>query len=166
MPARSDCLPDVPAESIAAGQKFVFTRVFDAPRELVFKVWTDPKHVQQWWGPHGFTNPRCDWDARPGRPIYVDMQGPDGTIYPMTGEFREIVEPERLVFLSAVPDGKGGSLFEVLNTVTFNERNGKTTISLTAQIVRKSPGADVYLKGMNEGWTQSLDRLAAYVAGI
>jgi uncharacterized protein YndB with AHSA1/START domain len=163
MPARSDCLPEVPAESIAAGAKLVFTRVFDAPRELVWKVWTDPKHVQQWWGPHGFTNPRCDWDARPGRPIYVDMKGPDGAIYPMTGEFREIVEPERLVFLSAVPDDKGGSLFEVRNTVTFSERDGKTTLSLTAQIVRKSPGADAYLKGMNEGWSQSLDRLASHV---
>jgi uncharacterized protein YndB with AHSA1/START domain len=165
MPARSDCLPDVPADdSIAAGQKFVFTRVFDAPRDLVFKVWTDPKHVQQWWGPHGFSNPRCDWDARPGRAIYVDMKGPDGTVYPMTGEFREIVAPERIVFLSAVPDGKGGSLFEVLNTVTFTERGGQTTISISAQVARKSPGADGYLKGLGLGWGQTLDRLASHVA--
>ena len=163
MPARSDCLPEVPAESIAAGQKFVFTRVFDAPRELVFKVWIDPKHVQQWWGPHGFSNPRCDWDARAGRPIYVDMKGPDGTVYP-TGEFREVIAPERIVFLSAVPDGKGGSLFEVLNTVTFTERGGQTTISISAQLVRKSLGADGYLKGMSEGWAQTLDRLASHVA--
>ena len=163
MPARSDCLPDVTPESIAPGAKLVFTRVFDAPRELVWRAWTDPKHVAQWWGPHGFSNPRVEWDARPGRPIWVDMKGPDGTVYPMTGEFREVVEPERLVFLSAVPDGKGGSIFEVLNTVTFNERGGKTTISLTAQIVRKSPGADQFLKGMNAGWQQTLDRLVSHV---
>src|SRR5437016_4897301 len=68
----------------------VITRDFDSPREVVFDAWIDPKHVQQWWGPHGFTNPRCEWDAQPGGNVRVDMRGPDGTVYPMTGQFHEV----------------------------------------------------------------------------
>jgi uncharacterized protein YndB with AHSA1/START domain len=66
-------------------QELVLTRVFDAPRELVFKVWTDPKHLARWWGPRGFTNPVCELDLRPGGAILIHMRGPDGTVYPMTG---------------------------------------------------------------------------------
>src|SRR5471030_3335358 len=80
------------------GREFVITREFDAPRELVFKAWTDPKHLAQWWGPRGFTNPVCEWDVRPGGKIYDVMRAPNGVDYPMGGEFCEIVPPERLVF--------------------------------------------------------------------
>jgi uncharacterized protein YndB with AHSA1/START domain len=150
--------------AVPVGKELVLTRVFDAPRELVWKIWTDANHVAAWWGPNGFTTPRCDWEARPGAYIYVEMKAPDGTIYPMTGKFDEVVAPERLVFTSAVPDGKGGSLFEVHNTVTLTEQGGKTTQTLRARVVSKRPGADVYLAGMEQGWGQSLDRLAQYVA--
>src|SRR5260370_40570020 len=77
-------------------QDLVLTRVFDAPRELVFKVWTNPKHVAQWWGPHGFTNPVCELDLRPGGAILIHMRGANGIVYPMTGVYQEVVEPERL----------------------------------------------------------------------
>ena len=82
----------------------VLTRVFDAPRDLVWKVWTDPAHIQQWWGPKGFTNPRCEWNARSKGSIRIDMRGPDGAIYPMSGTFQELVEPERIVFFSSALD--------------------------------------------------------------
>ncbi len=62
--------------------------MFDAPRELVFKAWTDPKQVAQWWGPHGFSNPVCELGLRPGADIRIHMRGPDGTVYPMTGVYR------------------------------------------------------------------------------
>src|SRR5713226_3505963 len=91
----------------------VITRVFDAPRELVFKVWTDPKHLALWWGPHGFTNPVCEVDLRPGGSILIHMRGPNGVVYPMKGVYREIIEPERLVFTSVALDEKGHPLFEV-----------------------------------------------------
>ena len=68
--------------------ELVLTRIFDAPRELLFKVWTDPKHVSQWWGPHGFANPICELDLRPGGTILIHMRGPDGTVYPMTGVYQ------------------------------------------------------------------------------
>jgi uncharacterized protein YndB with AHSA1/START domain len=145
-------------------REFVFTRVFDAPRSLVFKAWTDSRRLAQWWGPSGFTNPVCALDVRPGGAIRIDMRGPDGTVYPMTGVYREIVEPERLVFTSAALDDKGNPLFEVLNTVTFAEHGGKTTQMVRARIVTTTAGAAQYLEGMEEGWTQSLERLDAHVA--
>src|SRR6266576_3421118 len=77
-----------PTES--AQWNLVLTRVFDAPRELVFKAWTDTKHMAQWWGPNGFTNPVCELDARAGGAIRIDMRAPDGAVYPMKGVFEEI----------------------------------------------------------------------------
>src|SRR6266576_4505343 len=98
-----------------ANRELVITRTFDTPREIVFKMWTDPKHMAQWWGPHGFTNPVCELDARPGGAIRIHMRGPDGTVYPMTGVYQESVEPERLVCTSAALAESGKPLSEVLN---------------------------------------------------
>jgi len=86
------------------GQEFIITREFDAPRELVWKACTEAKQVAQWWGPHGFTAPICEWDARPGNKIYVVMRGPDGTDYPMGGKFHEVLPPERLVTTTGALD--------------------------------------------------------------
>src|SRR5271170_7887785 len=113
------------------GREFIITREFDAPRELVFKAWTHGSHVAHWWGPHGFSNPICHWDARPGKAIHVVMRG-FGAEHPMGGEFRDISPPERLVFTANVPDGKGGILFEFLHTVTLVERRGKTLLTVTS----------------------------------
>ena len=148
------------------GQVLTLTRVFDAPRDLVFKAWTDPKHVAQWWGPQGFTNPLCELDARPGGLIRIDMRSPEGTVYPMSGVYQEIVEPKRLVFISAALDENGKPMFEILNTVTFEEQNGKTTLTLQARVITATDQAPQYLEGMEEGWTQSLERLGEYVAKI
>jgi uncharacterized protein YndB with AHSA1/START domain len=148
----------------AGVQELVLTRVFDAPRELVFKVWTDPAHLVHWWGPKGFTNPVCQLDARPGGAIRIHMRGPDGTVYPMAGVYKEIVEPERIVFASGALDSAGHPLFEVLTSVTFAEQAGKTTLTLHARVTMSTPAAAPHLGGMTEGWTQSLERLAAYVA--
>jgi uncharacterized protein YndB with AHSA1/START domain len=143
------------------------TRTFDAPRDLVFDAWTDPKHLAQWWGPHHFTNPRCEFDARPGGAIHIDMRGPDGTVYPMKGEVKEVVRPSRLVFTSLPIDDKGNVLFEVLTTATFTERGGKTTVSVNAHVVRTvAPEAAQMLAGMEAGWTQSLERLEEYVSHV
>jgi uncharacterized protein YndB with AHSA1/START domain len=147
-----------------AGQELIITRVFDAPRELVWKVWTDPKHMAQWWGPHRFTNPVCELDVRPGGAILIHMRAPDGTVYPMTGVYQEVVAPERLVFTSSALDEEGNPLFEVLNILTFAEQGGKTTQTLLARVVRRTAKAAPYLAGMEAGWTQTLERLAKYLA--
>jgi uncharacterized protein YndB with AHSA1/START domain len=146
----------------SANRELVITRIFDAPRELVFKVWIDPKHVAQWWGPYEFTNPVCELDVRPGGAILIHMQGPDGVVYPNKGVFREIVAPERLVFTSsAFEDADGNPQLEVLNTVTFAEHEGgKTKLTLHATVVKATPEVAGPLSGMEAGWNQSLDRLA------
>jgi uncharacterized protein YndB with AHSA1/START domain len=145
------------------GEEFVIEREFAAPRELVFKAWTDPKHLAQWWGPRGFTNPVCDWDPKPGRKIHVVMRAPNGTDYPMGGEFREVKPPERLVFTSGPLDEKGKLVFEFLHDATFAERNGKTTLTLRSRVTMTTPEANKYIGGFEAGMTQSLERLAELV---
>ena len=140
------------------------TRVFDAPRELVFKAWTDTKHVAQWWGPKRFTNPVCEMDVRPGGAIRIHMRAPDGVVYPMTGVFQEIVVPERLVFVSSALDDKGNSMFDVLSIVTFADQGAKTALTLQLRVIKATAVAPQYLKGMEMGWTQSLDRLGEHLA--
>jgi uncharacterized protein YndB with AHSA1/START domain len=100
----------------------VITREFDAPRELVFKAWTDPKHIAQWWRPKGFTNPVCELDVRVGGAWHIVMRAPNGTAYPCGGVYREVVEPERLVFTNIATDKEGKLILDGLTTVTFAER--------------------------------------------
>ena len=145
--------------------ELVLTRVFKAPRGPVFAAWTEPTQVAQWWGPNGFTNPVCELDVRPGGAIRIHMRGPDGTVYPMTGVYQEIVEPERLVFTSAALDESGKPLFEVLNTVAFVEHDGTTKLTVRVRVVKSTAGAAPYLAGMEAGWTQSLERLGVHLAG-
>jgi len=151
------------SELLAAMQEFITTRVFDAPRELVFRAWTDPERLQRWWGPKGFTNPRCEVDVRPGGAIRIDMRAPDGMVYPMTGTFLEIVPAERLVFISSALDRNGEPLFEVRNTVTFAEEDGKTRLTVHAVVSKIRPEAAPHLAGMAEGWSLTLDRLVEEV---
>jgi uncharacterized protein YndB with AHSA1/START domain len=141
----------------------VITRVFDAPRELVWQAWTDPGHMAQWWGPHGFTNPVCELDVRPGGALRIVMRAPDGTEYPMRGVFREVVKPERLVFTAVAEDERGNALLEALTTVTFAEDAHKTKLTVHARAVGLAPVAARMLEGMQAGWTQSLEKLEAHV---
>ena len=140
----------------------VRARDINAPRKKVFHMWTNPRDVAQWWGPDGFTNPRCEMDVRPGGAIRIDMRGPDGKLYPMRGFFQEIVEPEKIIFSSSAIDDLGHPLFDVVNTVTFAALGGKTRVEVEAHVVRTTEEAEPYLQGMEEGWRQSLERLNTY----
>jgi uncharacterized protein YndB with AHSA1/START domain len=148
-----------------SGREIVITRVFDAPRELVWEAWTDPKHLMLWFGPHGFTNPVCEVDLRPGGVWRHVMRGPDGNDYPMIAIFREVLAPERLVFVSYVPD-RENSLFEILNIATFTEQGGKTKFTLEAHVLKSTPEAAPMHAGMEAGWSQSLEHLAGLLARI
>ena len=144
---------------MSSGREVVPTRIFDAPRELVFKAWTEPERLKRWWGPFNFTNPVCEADARPGGAIRIHMCAPGGTVYPMTGVYREIAAPERLVFTSAALDESGNPMFEVLNTVTFEDQDGKTKLTLHASVTAETASAARYLGGAYRGWSESLERL-------
>ena len=141
----------------------VLDRVFDAPRELVWQAWTDVDQLKEWWGPARFTNPVCRVDVRPGGTIYIEMRGPDGTVYPMSGTFHEVVEPEQIVFRSAALGADGRAMFEIMTTVTFADLDGKTALHLEAKILNETAVAPQYLVGMEQGWNQSLDRLGELV---
>lgn len=169
---------NVPAKEFA-DREFVITRVFDAPRALVFKAWTDPKHMAQWRGPHGFTNPVCEMDVRPGGAWHIVMRGPDGAEHPARGVYREVVEPERLVMTinhSEHSDewhdlvnpnrdkAKGKPALEGISTVTFEEHGGNTTLTIRTRFESVAI-RDAMLKiGMIDGWSQSLQRLQAELA--
>jgi uncharacterized protein YndB with AHSA1/START domain len=135
------------------------TRVFDAPRELVWKVWTEQKHIEKWWGPKGFTNPICEWVAEKGSKILIHMKGPDNNVYPMNGQFQEITKPEKLVFTSAALDKDGNHMFEILNTVTFAEQGNKTKMTLHFFVTKTTSAAAPHLAGASIGWNQSFDKL-------
>jgi uncharacterized protein YndB with AHSA1/START domain len=142
-------------------REVTITRIFDAPRALVFAAWTDPKHLAQWWGPRGFTAPVCEFEARVGGALRIVMRGPDGVNYPMQGEIRELVPPQRLVFTSVALDDAGNPILEQLTVVTFSEEGGKTRMTLQTRAVAVVDYATRHLAGMEAGWTQSIDKLEA-----
>jgi uncharacterized protein YndB with AHSA1/START domain len=141
------------------------TRVFDVPRGLVWKAWTEPSMLAQWFGPRGFTSSVPSWDFRVGGTLRIVMHGPDGNDYPMKGIFTEIKSPERLVFTNIALDNDGNHLLEGETTVTLSESDGKTTLLLTSHAVGRVPLASQMLAGMEAGWSQSIDKLGELVAG-
>lgn len=155
-PNRKPAADDVPGE-------LHLRRFFAAPRELVFDAWTKPEMMKQWWGPRCFTTPVCEVDARGGGAIRIHMQGPDGTIYPMTGRFVEFYPPYRLHFTASPLDKDGREIFETWTSVFFEEKNGGTEVVLDVHVTKSTPEAAKYLKGMSAGWNQSLEKLGEFV---
>lgn len=146
--------------TVTTERELVIMRIFDAPRPLVFKAWTEPEHLVHWWGPKGFTLPTCTMDFRLGGAYRFRMRGPGGDDHWLQGVYREIVEPERLVFTYAWADAEGKPGHETLVTVTFAEYNGKTKLTLHQAVFES---VAVY-NDHESGWTACLDRLAAYLA--
>jgi uncharacterized protein YndB with AHSA1/START domain len=140
--------------------ELVITRIFDAPRALVFRMWTSPEHLARWWGPEGFTTLACAMDVRPGGAWSRHMQGPDGLVIIKRGVYREIVPPERLVFTYA-DEQEDGSLGPVtLVTVTLEEQGAKTRLTL-----RQTGFATISARDGHEGgWSSCMERFAAYLA--
>jgi uncharacterized protein YndB with AHSA1/START domain len=144
------------------------TRIFDAPRGRVWKAWTEPDLMKRWWGPKGFTSPYCEIDFRIGGKFLSSMRSPEDKEYWSTGVYREIIPLERIVCTNSFADEKGNVVpathygmsadfaLEMLVTVTFDEDDGKTT--LTLQHVGIPAGAE--RDGAYVGWNQSLDKLA------
>jgi len=140
-------------------KEMTITRIYKAPRALVFKAWTDAEQLAKWWGPTHFTNPVCEIDVQIGGRIYIEMKAPDGTIYPMDGVFTVITEPSLLAFSSGALDTDGNRLFDVMNTVLFEEEGEHTKLTIHASVSNAAPDTDKYLNGMQEGWSQSLTKL-------
>ena len=132
-------------------------RVFDAPRELVYQAHTDAKHIGQWWGPRRLTTTIDTLDVRPGGAWRFVQRDQEGNEYAFRGEFREVVPPERLVFTFEF-EGMPGHILQ--QTITFEEDNGKTTVSSTALFASAEDRDGMLESGMESGATESWDRLA------
>jgi uncharacterized protein YndB with AHSA1/START domain len=139
----------------------VITRVFDAPRNLVFKAWTDPEHLANWFGPRGFTMTFCQMDPRAGGSYRFGMRSPEGTDHWLQGTYRELVEPEKLVCSYAWADAQGNRTRpETVLTITLADLGGKTQLTLHQAVFESVTACDAH----RQGWTSSLERLAEYVA--
>jgi uncharacterized protein YndB with AHSA1/START domain len=168
------------SESAAGAETgFVISRTFDAPRDLVFRVWTEAEHLKRWFSPKGFTVIHANMDLRPGGVYHYGLRMPDGKEMWGKWVFREILAPERLVVVQSFSDPAGGLTrhpfapnwpIEMLATKTFAEQGDKTIFTL-----RWSPynATDIELKtfmagipGMNQGWGGTLEQLDAYLASI
>lgn len=142
--------------------EFRLTRVFSAPRDLVFRIWTDPKYVAIWWGIEGSTNPVVELDVRPGGRWRIHMHTANGAVYQNGGTYLEVVENERLVSTDvsdrASPAWKGPPPGDRLNTVIFEDAGDGTRVTLRVQF-KSVADRDQFLRaGVKEGISQTLDR--------
>ena len=142
-----------------AERELVITRVFDAPRDLIFRAWTDPRQAVQWWGPRDYPATHLEMDVRPGGAWRGRLRSTEsGEELRLGGVFREVVAPERVVFTFAW-DEEGERGLETLVTVTFAEQGGKTQMTF-----RQVPFQSVEERdGHRGGWSSSFDRLEEYV---
>ncbi|MBM9575862.1 SRPBCC domain-containing protein [Leptospira sp. 201903070] len=157
--------------------EFTLLRTFNAPRELVWKAWTEPARLAEWWGPKGLTMGVAHLDLRPGGLFHYSMKTPTGEV--MWGRFiyKEITPPEKLMFVVSFSDENAGMVrhpmaegwpLEILNTVVFTEEKGKTTLLLKGSPINASP-EEIKIFGdnfpsMDQGFTGTLDQLETYLA--
>lgn len=142
--------------STPSDREILMTRVFDAPRRLVYDAFTKPELIQRWLGPRGWTLPSCEVDLRVGGKFRYVGQGPDGTKLGWGGTFREIVPLERIVHVESFDDYPGESLV----TTVWAESGGRTTMNLTMAFDSKEVRDVVIATGMEHGAAESYDRLA------
>lgn len=150
------------ATAESSDRVLVITRIFDAPPALVFKAWIDAEHVAKWQGPRGFSTTAVFSDLRPGGSYRLHMLGPDGDHW-MQGTWREIREPERLVFTSCWADADGNAKGpETVLTLTFEQHGAGTRFTLHQAGFESVTARDMH----HGGWSSALDRLGEYVAAI
>jgi uncharacterized protein YndB with AHSA1/START domain len=151
-----------------ANRDLVITRVFDAPREMVWKAWTEPEQLMRWWGPKSFTSPICKIDLRVGGKYLFCMRSPDGQDYYNTGVYQKIDPLNEIVYTDSFADEKGNVVpashyglsadfpLELQVTVTFEDYDGKTKVTL------KHVGLPVgeMSEQTKAGWNESFDKLA------
>ena len=153
-----------PAKTSAAADgkepELLFTRVFDAPRSIVFRAWIEPERVAQWWGPQGFSVVFLEMDVQPGGAWRKCMRSPEGTDYWRRGVYREVVELERLVFTYISDDPHSDPDHETLVTVTFAEHGTKTLVTFRQTGLESAVSRDSH----QGGWTSCMERFADYLA--
>lgn len=161
------------AVAASEGREFVITRVFDAPRDLVWKAWSEADRLARWWGPKGCTVRVGTFDFRPGGVFHYCMQSPDGPDMWGIFVYREIVAPRRIVFINSFADAEGNPVrapfsptwpLEILNTLTLSEDGGKTTLTLRGgphnATAAERETFDGARDSLRRGFTGTFDQLA------
>ncbi|WP_194543370.1 SRPBCC family protein [Paenibacillus sp. JZ16] len=158
-------------------QGLLLSRVFNAPRELVFKVWIDPEHFGKWWGPQGYSLEVITMDVRPGGMFLGCQKSPDGN-QTMWGKFvyQEVIVPEKLVFIQSFSDEEGNTIrapfnanwpLEIINIITLEEIDGKTTLTMQGGPVNATAEEQAAFDGMapmvKQGFGGTFDQLAQYL---
>lgn len=151
--------------SMLSDRETVMTRVFDAPRRLVFEAHSKCEHVSRWWGPRGSTLSTCEMDFRPAGAWRYVVRGTDGEDSPFKGVFREIVPPERLVW-TFIYDVEPYSVHETIETLIFTEQDGKTTLTNTSLYPSVEVRDGMIASGMEAGARETLDRLEEHLASM
>jgi uncharacterized protein YndB with AHSA1/START domain len=148
-------------ETVAA-EELVITRIFNAPRRLVFKAWTEPEHLARWWGPQDFALVSCKAEVRPGGSWHRTMRSPEGSVFRKHGVYQEIATPERLVFTYVSDDAEGNPGPESLVTVSFADHGNKTRLTLRQTLFESVAARDEH----HAGWTGCLKRFGEYLARL
>lgn len=165
------------SDNQVTGNELVITRVFDAPRELVFKAWTEPERLQKWWGPKGFALEIVKLDLRPGGMFLGSQRSPEGHV--MWGKFvyQEIVAPEKLVFVQSFSDEEGNTIrapfspvwpLEIINHLTLAEQDGRTLLTFRGGPINATEEERQAFEGMRpmvqQGFGGTFDQLDAFLA--
>ncbi len=148
-----------PTAPTTSEEEIALTRVFHAPRRRVFEAFIRPEHLKEWWGPEAFTLATCKVDPRVGGALRIVMRGADGKTYGFHGEYTELLPPARLAFTAELEEGEREQL---LTTANFEEVDGNTWLTVR-QTIPRSPE---YAAGQRDGWSESLERLALYLAAV
>lgn len=174
-----DCLEEEVAKALFGGEEFVLSRTFDAPKDLVWEVYTKAEHLKHWWGPKGFTMKTTNLDLRPGGTFHYEMTGPNGMV--MWGKFvyRDVAPTDRIIFVNSFSNEKGETVrhpmapnwpLEMLNKMYLTEKNGKTTVLLRGcPINATEEERRTYKEGfksMEAGFGGTFDQLDAYLAKV
>jgi uncharacterized protein YndB with AHSA1/START domain len=144
-------------------REIAMTRVFDAPRELVFKAYTDPSRIPQWWGPKGFTTTVDQMDVRPGGVWRFVQRGPDGSEYAFNGVYREIAPPQRIVSTFEF-EGMPGHVS--VETLTLEEHTGKTKVTSMSLFQTVEDRDSMLQSGMEAGAAETYDRFAELLEAL
>ena len=165
-------MADASSTNATTEEGVVIERIFDAPRELVWKAWTEPEGFKRWYGPQGFTVPVCEIDLQVGGRKFFGMQSPQGQSMWYVGEFKEIDQPGRLIFSESLADEQGNVVpmshygmpgdapFETLVTVTLEEVDGRTKMTMRQEGLPAGAASE----GATMGWNQAFDKLAEVLA--
>jgi len=152
----------MPAPDQTDQQTLVLTRVFAAPRSLVFRAFTEPERAARWWGPQGFEILSCQMDVRPGGPWQMTLRAISGAIHVKQGVYREIIPSERLVFTWKWLDSAGTPSHETIVTLSFEEQRDGTKLTLHQALFETAELRDEH----QTGWSGCMDRFTEYLATV